>query len=163
MKMIIPPHRNIAAKIPEFTPEIDKLAKELQNFLDHGQVTPPGINKYGHALHHCQVELKPLNFFVMRRQRGDDENSIIAFFNPKVIERDKDSRREIMEGCLSFPFRADKKVLRCQRVKVSYDVPVESKLGSKWKFEHREEWVEGLMAQVFQHECLHAAGQNIYQ
>ena len=160
--MIFPPHRNTAAKIPEFTPEIAKLARELKDFLDHGQVTPPGINKYGHALHHCQVALKPLNFFVMRRQNDDDDNTVLAFFNPKIIESDKSSLKEMMEGCLSFPFRSDKKVLRYNRIKVRYDVPVRYTGQLNYHFRGIEEWVEGLMAQVFQHECQHAAGQNIY-
>jgi len=64
------------------------------------------------------------------------------------------------EGCMSFPQRKPKKVDRVFRVKVRYWYPVEF-LGFKFLWRKTEE-VEGLKAQIFQHEIQHFEGENIY-
>lgn len=64
------------------------------------------------------------------------------------------------EGCMSFLFRKPKNVDRVYRVKVRYWYPVEF-LGFKFLW-RKTEWVEGLKAQILQHEIMHAEGKNIY-
>lgn len=64
------------------------------------------------------------------------------------------------EGCMSFPLRKPKNVDRVYRVKVRYWYPM-TWLGFKFLW-RKTEWVEGLKAQIFAHECEHFEGNNIY-
>jgi len=64
------------------------------------------------------------------------------------------------EGCMSFPQRKPKNVDRIFQVKVRYWYPVEF-LGFKFLW-RKTEVVEGLKAQIFQHEIQHFEGENIY-
>jgi len=93
----------------------------------------------------------------------------------KTVMNEKTGRREIKdvvdtykvpnivpmeEGCMSFPHRKPKKIDRIFRVKVAYSYPV-----TIWGFTFlwpKREWVEGLKAQIFQHEQGHFEGENIY-
>lgn len=61
------------------------------------------------------------------------------------------------EACMSFPHKADIAKERYTRVKVGYD-----QVDEKGELVHKEEWVENLIAQIFQHECEHAKGITIY-
>ena len=116
------------------------------------------IDKTSIALHHSQVDPEPFNFFVIKRAVVKAKpNEIVVVVNPKILERSPE-KDFVLEGCISFPFRPDKRVKRNRRVKVSYQIP-----DDKGELVTKEEWVEGLMAYVFQHECQHSHGQNIYQ
>lgn len=66
----------------------------------------------------------------------------------------------MQEGCMSFPDRKPKKIDRIFRVKVRYQYPV-SFLGFKFLW-WKTEVVEGLKAQIFQHEISHFEGENIF-
>lgn len=73
-----------------------------------------------------------------------------VFINPHIIEFDEDSEQESMEeGCLSIP-GVHEKVKRPSRIHV------------KWLDEEmnaHDEWVEGYLARVMQHEFDHLDGK----
>ena len=71
--------------------------------------------------------------------------------NPKILE--KDERYTVKEGCLSFPFRGQKKTIRYNKIKVEYQ-DIKMKKHVK-KFEGKE-------AQIFQHEIQHFNSDHIY-
>jgi len=113
-----------------------------------------------------------------------------AVFNPVILEAPKEittekmvrktvmqpnGRREIKdvadkhhapnvhtvkEGCMSFPKRKPKNVTRVFRIKVQYQYPV--KILGVWVLRTKTETVEGLKAQVFQHEIQHFEAENIF-
>lgn len=156
MKIIVP--KKTSQTVTNFD-EIKDKAPELQAVLERGDFNHGPFHKNHIALHHSQVDENPYNFFVIKRSIvGAKDNEIIAVINPKIIERDEDSKSTHTEGCISFPFRQDKKVQRYDRVKVQYQVA-----DDKGNLTMKEEWTEGLMARVFQHEIQHAQGGNIYQ
>lgn len=64
------------------------------------------------------------------------------------------------EGCMSFPHRKPKNVDRVFKLKVAYSYPV-TILGFTFLWP-KSEWVQGLKAQIFQHEIQHFEGENIY-
>jgi hypothetical protein len=68
---------------------------------------------------------------------------------------------QVQEGCMSFPFRTAKNVDRYYKVKVRYFIPKKTLFGG-WKLKKVEDWVSGLKAHIFQHECDHSNGLNIY-
>lgn len=122
----------------------------------------PGKNGKGpnqhFALHHSQYSDSPYNFFVMNPLLfGENENQILVVANPKIIEEIGD-RKVVREACMSFPFRPDCKVRRYSKIKVTYQAPAED--GKT--FEDREDVVEDMIAQIFQHEIEHARGTHIY-
>jgi peptide deformylase len=68
---------------------------------------------------------------------------------------------QVPEGCMSFPFRTAKNVDRYYKVKVRYFIPKKTLFGG-WKLKKIEDWITGLKAHIFQHECDHALGKNIF-
>ena len=73
-----------------------------------------------------------------------------AFINPHIIEIDEESDTESMEeGCLSIP-GIHEKVTRHTRIHVVY---------RDENFEEHDEWVEGYLARVMQHEFDHLEGK----
>ena len=73
-----------------------------------------------------------------------------AFINPYILEYDEDSKKETMEeGCLSLP-GIHESVTRPTRIHVKY---------MDEDFNEHDEWVEGYLARVMQHEFDHLGGK----
>ncbi len=71
-----------------------------------------------------------------------------AYINPRIVETD-DSKTELMEeGCLSLP-GIHEPVRRPTRIRVKY---------LDEDFQEHDEWVEGYLARVMQHEFDHLDG-----
>lgn len=114
------------------------------------------------ALHHSQVSEKPFNFFVL------DDNLLLGeiealgsrfIINPRIISSLEGTEKSVDEGCVSFPYRKQKKVERAMVVVVEYDIPDPL---SPNGLAHKQKQVERIIAQIFQHEADHAEGKNIY-
>ena len=72
-----------------------------------------------------------------------------AFINAHIIERDEESKTESLEeGCLSIPGISEK-VTRPTRIHVKY---------LDEEYQEHDEWVEGYLARVMQHEFDHLEG-----
>lgn len=72
-----------------------------------------------------------------------------AFINPHIIERDENSEKKSMEeGCLSIP-GIHESVTRPTRIHVQY---------MDEDFTPHDEWVDGYLARVMQHEFDHLDG-----
>lgn len=72
-----------------------------------------------------------------------------AFINPKIVEIDETSPKETLEeGCLSLP-GLHEKVTRHTRIRVQYE--------DEDRKPH-DEWVEGYLTRVMQHEFDHLEG-----
>lgn len=112
-----------------------------------------------YAIHHSQFSGDPYNFFVVNPVMfGEKSNGVMVVINPKILEKDSRTRKKVREACMSFPFRHGIEVNRYDRIKVSYQVPTANGKAMIKK----EEWMEGFMAQIFQHEVQHANGSHIY-
>ena len=73
-----------------------------------------------------------------------------VYINAHILEFDENAPTEIMdEGCLSLPGLAER-VERYTRIKVRYQDE---------DFQVHEEWVEGFLARVMQHEFDHLEGK----
>lgn len=72
-----------------------------------------------------------------------------AYINPHILELDNSETESLDEGCLSLPGISEP-VRRPKRIKVKY-------YDREWN-EH-EEWVEGYLARVMQHEFDHLDGK----
>ncbi|MCK9578715.1 peptide deformylase [bacterium] len=153
--MIIIPIHYLKSLPVENWEQIKIQAEELKKFMDDNNGTFDG--REGCALHHSQVSDKPFNFFVVNRKLIPElvfKYRIII--NPKLI-KGEGMKIKMPEGCMSFPFRKEKYVERYYKVRVEYQVPV-----MFGKLKTITENLTGLQSQVFQHECDHGEGKNIY-
>lgn len=116
------------------------------------------------ALHHSQVSEKPLNFFVLETQHLADFIPQLGgsrfIVNPKITKFSKEAVMPFEEGCVSFPYRKRKKVMRSWIIQVSYQIP--DPTSPTGLSEVMEKQVERIIAQIFQHEVGHAEGKNIF-
>lgn len=114
------------------------------------------------ALHHMQVNEKPFNFFVVTSLIGEqilNELGSRFIVNPKIDILMAESVSRVEEGCVSFPYKKAIKKERAYVCGVTYQVP---DAGEKGGLRTVQKQVAGLVAQMFQHECDHANGVNLY-
>jgi len=134
---------------------VEKEADEVAKIVD----TKGGM----FALHHSQVSNKPLNFFVLETKNLADfipELGSRFIINPKIKGFMEQTVMPLEEGCVSFPYRKPKKVMRAWIIKVEYQIPdPKSKNGLSKPITKQ---VERIIAQIFQHEVGHAEGRNIF-
>ena len=72
-----------------------------------------------------------------------------AYINPHIVERDDTNTDSSEEGCLSLP-AIHEKVVRPTRIRVQWQDE---------QFQQHDEWVEGYLARVMQHEFDHLDGR----
>ncbi|CAN5212888.1 peptide deformylase [soil metagenome] len=82
-----------------------------------------------------------------KRVKDPEKRSLLVFLNPELLESSHEDD-EYEEGCLSIA-DLDGKVFRPSRVKVRY---------RDLDWNEKEEWIDGLLARVFQHELDHLDG-----
>ena len=166
MKTIIPPHLKAAhgvENISSIIPEAIEICKGIQDKI----FSPPG-SQYTDcfAMAQPQVSDNPLRYFVINPVLGASvakDLGGLVIINPHIISKDRTSRLMHPEGCMSYPFRAVKKVKRFNRIIVSYESIKDisnSKLITSDRIEEKE--ISGMTAMVFQHELEHLNGQSIY-
>lgn len=150
----------IPAKTVTDFEEIRGDAFAMLDMLDNGIPKGEGYAS-GAALHHAQVSSTPYNFFVVAKQYkdlfgGGRLHRIVI--NPKITEQ-KDYV-PFTEGCLSFLDREHIKTKRFDVVSLAYQhTNTDGELKNPWP---REAHLSGFNAFLVQHECDHAAGNNIY-
>ena len=144
MEIIYPPHKKQSAKVVELSRELENDIEGMEKMMEKQKF----INgRKGYAIAHCQVSNNPYRIFVS----VVDVLPHTCVINPVLLE--KYESYTVKEGCLSFPFRGEKKVKRYRKIKVYYQ--------DRYLQEHTKEF-EGLPAQIFQHEIQHFNGENIY-
>lgn len=149
---IIPIHYKKSKRVEKFV-DIMREAYALKELSDSNFA---GRNSKCVALHHSQVSADPFNFFTVSKHVADGLFPDPIIINPQIISVDESTAYRIDEGCMSFPFRSPKKMKRYFKIRVKYNTPVGGLL-RVW-----EEDCEGLKAHIFQHECDHAQGRNIF-
>lgn len=161
--MILPPHLKAAQKVENYEdiiPEAIEICKGIQN----GSFVTPG-SKYNDcfAIAQPQVSPKPLRYFVINPKLGGPiakELGGLLIINPRLLSKDKESKIMSIEGCMSYPFRPEKKVKRFNRITVTYDL-VEDLNHPKLKHIESKD-VSGVTAIVCQHEIQHLNGKSIW-
>ena len=162
---IVPIHYIPALEVASYE-AVREDAQEMARIMEEGVMQYEDGSRYignAWALHHAQVNNRPFNFFVLNRNLATPDviervgSHIII--NPKIKNILPDMVHAMKEGCVSFQHKKEKKVHRAIIVKVDYDVPDEK---SKTGLRHVSQEVHGVIAQVFQHECDHGAGKNMY-
>lgn len=81
------------------------------------------------------------------RKKNPEKRQLKAYINPEIVESSDDDE-EYFEGCLSIP-EVESDVFRPVRVRVQYRT-------IDWEL--KDEWFDGLLARVAQHEIDHLDG-----
>lgn len=150
LKIITVPHpmlTQVAKPVAKIDKRIINLVKEMVETLD-AQKNPEGV-----GLSAPQIA-QSLNIFIIR---NPTDKKLTTFVNPEILETEKIKRTKqeqeeyedsSLEGCLSIP-NIWAPVTRFDKVKVRYST-LENVV--------KEEWFNGFMSVVVQHEYDHLQG-----
>jgi peptide deformylase len=166
---LLPIHYTPSANVTDYTELVRQVTEDFIAWVWAENGNLQRDPREGWAFSHCQVSETPLNLFVV-----DDwlvEKKFFpgaAIFNSRITQTcfppasqlngkpTGDEQLSVHEGCMSFPFKSLKKVMRWPILEVEYDYVKDGKL------EHAKEIVAGLKGQLFQHAIDHSMGENIY-
>ena len=128
-------------------------AKEMMRLIDTKDFE--GHYKDAMALAHCQVFRTPLSFFVVNKEAAKTLGGRVIV-NPHVKGLFGQNVK-MLEACMSFPYHKPAKLERCKGAVVEYELPFLGRFLRKKRIA-----VEGVLAEMFQHECEHFVGMSPY-
>lgn len=135
--------RKVAEDIDENYPNLKGLIQDMYETLEHSEGIGLAAPQIG-----LDIRLVVINLDIISDDLPEYKGYIKTFINPHILEYD-DTNTELMEeGCLSVP-GIHESVRRPTRIYVKYQDE---------NFEEHEEWVEGYLARVMQHEFDHLEG-----
>lgn len=139
----MPVLRKVAQDIPTDYPELDKLLADMYETLDQSEgigLAAPQIGK--------DIRVVVIDLDVLSEDLPEYKDFRHAFINAHIVEYDDSEKDTMEEGCLSLP-GLHESVTRPKRIHVQY---LDENL------QPHDEWVEGYLARVMQHEFDHLEG-----
>lgn len=121
-------------------PELEQLIKDMFETMYHSDGVGLAAPQIGRNIRLVVITLDPL-----KEDYPEYAGFNKAYINPHILEYDDTKTESMEEGCLSLP-GIHEPVRRPTRILVAYDDE---------QFQHHEEWVEGYLARVMQHEFDH--------
>ncbi|MDR2125963.1 MAG: peptide deformylase [Prevotellaceae bacterium] len=148
--MILPIYVYGAPVLKKNAEEIDPAYPELQTFIADMFETMAHSEGIGLAAPQAgkSIRLFVLDASVFADDKPELANYKKVFINPVILERAGEKIR-YNEGCLSFP-KLHEDVYREPRVRVEY---------YDENFEKHDEWFDGVVARIIQHEYDHLDGK----
>ncbi len=135
--------RKVSEDISPDYPELKQLIADMWETLAESEGIGLAAPQIGRAIRLVVIDLD-----VLSEDMPEYKGFRRAFINPHIIERDDTNTDISEEGCLSLP-AIHEKVTRPTRIRV------------KWQdedFTEHDEWIEGYLARVMQHESDHLDG-----
>lgn len=136
--------RKVAEDIPTDFPGLDQLLQDMRETLAESEGIGLAAPQIGKPIRVVIVDLDPLS-----DDMPEYKDFRKSYINPHIVEYDDEKTNTMEEGCLSLP-GIHEKVTRPTRIRV------------KWldeKMQPHEEWVDGYLARVMQHEFDHLDGK----
>ena len=136
--------RKVAEDIPTDYPNLKELLADMFETLtasDGVGLAGPQIGK--------PIRVAVIDLDVLKDDMPEYKDFRHAYINPHIIEFDDEETETLEEGCLSLP-AIHEKVTRPTRIRVQW---LDENL------EAHDEWVEGYLARVMQHEFDHLDGK----
>ena len=121
-------------------PELEQLIKDMFETMYHSDGVGLAAPQIGRNIRLVVITLDPL-----KEDYPEYAGFNKVYINPHILEYDDTKTKSMEEGCLSLP-GIHEPVRRPTRILVAYDDE---------QFQHHEEWVEGYLARVMQHEFDH--------
>ena len=138
-----PALRKVAEDITPDYPELKQLISDMWETLAESDGIGLAAPQIGRSIRLVLIDLD-----VLKEDFPEYEGFRKVFINPHIVELDDTETDSSEEGCLSLP-AIHEKVTRPTRIHV------------KWmdeEFKEHDEWVEGYLARVMQHEFDHLEG-----
>ncbi len=135
--------RQEAEEIDENYPDLPKLVENMYETLEQSQGIGLAAPQVG-----LSIRVVVINLDVISDELPEYKGFKKTYINPYIEEYDETEQDVMEEGCLSLPGICEK-VKRPTRILVSYQDE---------NFVLHEEWVEGYLARVLQHEFDHLDG-----
>lgn len=135
--------RQVAKDIDQDYPELKKLIQDMYDTLDRSEGIGLAAPQIG-----LSIRLVVINLDLISEELPEYKGYIKTFINPYIEEVDETEIDTMEEGCLSLP-GIHEKVSRPTRIRVTY---------MDEDFNSHDEWVDGYLARVMQHEFDHLDG-----
>ncbi len=135
--------RKVAEDITPYYPELPQLIADMWETLassDGIGLAAPQIGK--------PIRLSVIDLDLLSDDMPEYKGFRKVFINPHILERDDSATDSSEEGCLSLP-GIHEKVVRPKRIRVRWQDE---------EFNEHEEWIDGYLARVMQHEFDHLDG-----
>lgn len=136
--------RKVAEDITPDYPDLKTLIDNMYETLEASEGIGLAAPQIGLA-----IRLVVINLDVISDDLPEYKGYVHAFINPHIIETDATETSSVEEGCLSVP-GIHEPVRRPTRIHVRY---------MDEQFQEHDEWVEGYLARVMQHEFDHLEGK----
>lgn len=136
--------RKVAQDIPADYPDLKALVSDMFETLTASEGVGLAAPQIGKAIRVVVIDLD-----VLSEEFPEYKDFRKAYVNAHIVEVDENAKKETMEeGCLSIP-GIHEVVTRPTRIRVVY---------RDEDFQEHDEWVEGYLARVMQHEFDHLEG-----
>ena len=132
--------RQEAEEIDKDYPELEQLIKDMYETLERSEGIGLAAPQIG-----LPIRLAIINLDVISEDLPEYKGYVKTFINPYSEEYDETEEDVMEEGCLSLP-GIHEKVKRPTRIRVTYQDE---------QFQEHDEWVDGYLARVMQHEFDH--------
>ncbi len=136
--------RKVAEDIPADMPGLEELIQDMFETLTESEGVGLAAPQVGKAIRVVVIDLD-----VISDDLPEYKGFRKAFINPHIVEYDDAKTDTMEEGCLSLP-AIHENVTRPTRIHVRY---LDDQL------QEHDEWVEGYLARVMQHEFDHLEGK----
>ncbi|MBO4607610.1 MAG: peptide deformylase [Prevotella sp.] len=136
--------RKVAQDIPQDYPGLSNLIDDMWDTLADSEGIGLAAPQIGKSIRVVVIDLDPL-----AEDMPEYKGFRKVYINPHIVETDDSDKDTSEEGCLSLP-GIHEKVTRPKRIRVQYQ---------DTDFNNYDEWVEGYLARVMQHEFDHLEGK----
>ncbi len=136
--------RKVAEDIAPDYPELDKLIADMHETMDKADGVGLAAPQIG-----LPIRVVVISLDVLKDDYPEYAGFRHAYITPHIVEVDDSETVSMEEGCLSVP-GIHEPVRRATRIRVSY---LDEQL------QPHDEWVEGYLARVMQHEFDHLEGK----
>ena len=135
--------RQVAEEIDVNDPELPQFVTDMWDTLARSGGIGLAAPQVGRSVRVVVIDLEPI-----KEDYPEYAGYRHVFYNPYIEEYDKSHQESMDEGCLSLPGMSES-VKRPTRIRVSY---------LDEEFREHDEWVDGYLARVMQHEFDHLDG-----
>lgn len=136
--------RKVAADITPDYPDLKQFVADMFDTLTSSEGIGLAAPQVGKSIRVVVIDLD-----VLSEDMPEYKGFRKVFINPHILEFDNSHKETMEEGCLSLP-GLHENVTRATRIHVHY---VDE------DFQEHDEWVEGYLARVMQHEFDHLDGK----
>ncbi|MBQ3631818.1 MAG: peptide deformylase [Prevotella sp.] len=136
--------RKVTEDITPDYPDLQQFISDMWETLAESEGIGLAAPQVGRAIRLSVIDLRPL-----AEDFPEYKDFRQAYINPHIVEYDDSQTDTSEEGCLSLP-AIHEKVVRPTRIRVQW---------MDEQFQPHDEWIEGYLARVMQHEFDHLEGK----